>query len=139
MNIGAEVQHEIDLRTRSERQAGPSAQHTHGGPEAEVAVFAADEGAGRAAVNEAAPGADNGGADALGAIAVLGHRALSTLGSAGVAVEQARTFAAQTGDSDILTACDEAGRLLDVTAEVIRQGVVLQHGWTSDDTRALTG
>ena len=63
--------------------------------------------------------------DHTGALAVLGHRAINTLSSAGLAIAVLRSFARSADDELALAACGRVEQLLREAAQVIRDDIVL--------------
>ena len=63
--------------------------------------------------------------DHTGTLSVLGHRAINTLSSAGLAIAVVRSFARTADDELALAACRRVEQLLREAAEVIRDDIVL--------------
>jgi hypothetical protein len=64
--------------------------------------------------------------DTSGLIAVLGHRTISALSSAGVALALVRAHAAQRGDADAIAACGDIATMIDDAARAARDRLVLR-------------
>ena len=62
--------------------------------------------------------------DATGALAVLGHRALSALSSEAVAVAMLRAHAINTGDDEVIAACNDLDELLGQVVVTLRDRVI---------------
>ena len=63
--------------------------------------------------------------DLTGTLSVLGHRAINTLSSAGLAIAVVRSFARTAEDELALAACRRVEQLLREAAQVIRDDIVL--------------
>src|SRR3954453_3353789 len=64
--------------------------------------------------------------DQTGTLSVLGHRAINTLSSAGLAIAVVRTYAGSAEDELALAACRRVEQVLREAAEVIRADIVLR-------------
>lgn len=62
--------------------------------------------------------------DATGALAVLGHRALSALSNEAVAVAMLRAYAINTGDDEVIAACNDVDELLGQVVVALRDRVI---------------
>ena len=74
--------------------------------------------------------------DTSGTLAVLGHRAIGALTSAGLAVAVMRAQAVKAGDTDAVVACNEIFTLLDRAATTARDRIVLGQARTVGRRRA---
>ena len=63
--------------------------------------------------------------DLTGTLSVLGHRAINTLSSAGLAIAVVRSYARTAEDELALAACRRVEQLLREAAQVIREDIVL--------------
>jgi hypothetical protein len=66
--------------------------------------------------------------DTTGTLAVLGHRAISALSSAGLSVAVVRAYAAQSGDLEALATCAQITDLIEHAARAARDQLVLRPG-----------
>ena len=67
---------------------------------------------------------DERGPDLTGTIAVLGHRALSSTTSPALAIGMLRRYALESGDRDLVSACDEVSALLEQVVVTLRRQVM---------------
>lgn len=73
-----------------------------------------------------------------GTLAVLAHRAVNTLSSAGLAVALVRAHASQSGDTEAISACNEMFGLIDQAARIARDRIILRsHGVIDLQTRDI--